>query len=350
LLPRASDPIQRGWPAGNWREEKFSIRFLVDQELSVRAQPRSNVMRTPIGYAAGLAAMLLFSSFSGIGQSGPKNLPSGPPSKSLADIVEAVSNSVVRVTAIFTAQVAGQNSPPQTKSCTSGGTGFVIDQGGHIVTAGHVVDPRFGQACIEKSLAQGQVLLPGSVQLVAIQVSAPPFNLEDDGRGNQFYNINIVHHAQLLHEDGLLDVALLLADPNLLLVPGVLVGGKALVPPRSVPEFQGEAPRPGDPISVSGFPAVTGFEAGIPGLTTNTGIISNAFFKDELGRTVYLADLHANHGDSGGPVFNNSTGRIIGFVDRYYPTTNGENSGLTVIIPIRQILKSFGNIGQFAAR
>ena len=59
-----------------------------------------------------------------------------------------------------------------------------------------------------------------------------------------------------------------------------------------------------------------------------------------LGRWVYLADLHANHGDGGGPVFNNETGEVIGFVDAYYPAMNGENSGLTVVIPIRQILKT----------
>jgi S1-C subfamily serine protease len=75
-------------------------------------------------------------------------------------------------------------------------------------------------------------------------------------------------------------------------------------------------------------------------LVTNWGIVSSTSFKDERGRWVYLIDLHSNHGDSGGPVFNNQTGEIIGFIDGYYPATNGENSGVTVVIPIRQILRS----------
>jgi S1-C subfamily serine protease len=100
------------------------------------------------------------------------------------------------------------------------------------------------------------------------------------------------------------------------------------------------SPRAGDLISVSGFPSVNGFAAGIPSLVTNGGIVSSNSFKDERGRWVYLADLHSNHGDSGGPVFNDQTGEVIGFVDGYYPATNGENSGLTVVIPINQILRS----------
>jgi S1-C subfamily serine protease len=143
-----------------------------------------------------------------------------------------------------------------------------------------------------------------------------------------------------LKEDRRLDVAFLISDGNLMFVPAVQIGRKSVVPPRAVPQFQETPPRPGDAISVSGFPAVSGFEAGIPGLTTNTGIVSNAFFMDERGRSVYLADLHSNHGDSGGPVFDNTTGRILGFVEGYYSATNGENSGLTLVIPIRQILRS----------
>ena len=53
----------------------------------------------------------------------------------------------------------------------------------------------------------------------------------------------------------------------------------------------------------------------------------------------YLGDMHTNHGDSGGPVFQNGDGQIIGFVDAYAIATEGGNSGLTAIVPIRSVLQ-----------
>jgi S1-C subfamily serine protease len=76
----------------------------------------------------------------------------------------------------------------------------------------------------------------------------------------------------------------------------------------------------------------------IPGPTTNSGTVSNPFFIDELGRSVILLDLRANHGDSGGPAFNSQDGRIIGFVDEGYAASDGQYSGLMSIVPIREIL------------
>ena len=52
----------------------------------------------------------------------------------------------------------------------------------------------------------------------------------------------------------------------------------------------------------------------------------------------YLAGMQVNPGDSGGPVFNASDGRIVGFVDAYLGAVGGGNSGLTVVVPIRHVL------------
>ena len=194
----------------------------------------------------------------------------------------------------------------------------------------------FEQALAAKQLA----LVPGSFRAVGVVVSAPPLNIERDDHGNEFSNVNMMHRATVVKEDGQLDLALLASDHGLLTRPDIIINGKSPIPLRTVPVFQENAPRPGDAISVSGFPAVYGFAAGIPTLVISGGIVSSTSFKDERGRWVYLADLHSNHGDSGGPVFNDQTGEVIGFVDAYYPATNGENSGLTVVIPIRQILRS----------
>jgi S1-C subfamily serine protease len=72
-------------------------------------------------------------------------------------------------------------------------------------------------------------------------------------------------------------------------------------------------------------------------LTTNTGIVSTPVFKDALGREFYLADVGLNHGDSGAPVFMNTSGRIIGVVDASVSAGNGI-PGRIEIIPIRKIL------------
>jgi S1-C subfamily serine protease len=302
---------------------------------------RSLYMKT-MGHAAAasLAAVMIASIFSAFGQSGPKIASPSTP-RPLADVVDQVDRSVVRVVARFTGQARTQDGTVQTVGWTGAGTGFILDAQARVVTAGHIVNLEMNRAAFEKALATQQLVpVPDSFRPVDVIVSAPPLNIEQDQHGNEFSNVNAMHRAGVVKEDSQLDIALLASDPGLLTRPDFIIDGRSLTPLRTVPIFQGNAPRPGDSISVSGFPAVSGFAAGIPSLVTNGGIVSSTSFRDERGRWVYLADLHANHGDSGGPVFNNETGEVIGFVDAYYPATNGENSGLTVVIPIRQILRS----------
>lgn len=69
----------------------------------------------------------------------------------------------------------------------------------------------------------------------------------------------------------------------------------------------------------------------------------------------YLGDLRANHGNSGGPVYSISTGKVIGICDAFVgapvettvilPVGLSYNSGLAVIIPIKyaiDLLKKHG--------
>jgi S1-C subfamily serine protease len=300
-------------------------------------------MKTP-GHAAAaaLAAVMLASSFSAMGQSGPKTAPSlSPGPRPLADVVDQVDRSVVRVVARFTAQVRTPEGIIQAGSWTSAGTGFILDAHARIVTAGHIVNLEINRASFEQAIAAKQLtLVPDSFRAVDVAVSPPPLNIERDDHGNEFSNVNMMHPATVLKEDSQLDLAQLASDQGLLTRPDIILSGKSPIPLRTVPVFQEIAPRPGDAISVSGFPAVSGFAAGIPSLVLSGGFVSSTSFRDERGRWVYLADLHSNNGDSGGPVFNDQTGEVIGFVDAYYPASNGENSGLTVVIPINQILRS----------
>jgi S1-C subfamily serine protease len=282
----------------------------------------------------------LLTSLLAFGQRGANQTVQPPTVPALADIVAKNSRSIVRVTATFTAQVHREGGPVQTVAPTSGGTGFIVDTAGHVATARHVVDLAINQTLLVNSLPAGVTLVPGSFQAVSIGITVPAENTKSDQWGNLIYNVNQSFSATTFRQNALFDIAILAGSKNLLEpMTGTIVNGKPLIQSRTMPTFQeGDAPRSGDAISVSGYPAVIGFQEGIPGLTTNTGIISNPFFVDRQGRSLYLADLHSNHGDSGGPVFSNTDGHILGFADAYYPAMNGENSGLTAIVPIGQIL------------
>jgi hypothetical protein len=66
-------------------------------------------------------------------------------------------------------------------------------------------------------------------------------------------------------------------------------------------------------------------------------------FRGTNGRGFYLADVTANLGESGAPVFVTANGRIIGLVDAGLVDANvnlrnAPGAGLIEIIPIREIL------------
>jgi S1-C subfamily serine protease len=265
-----------------------------------------------------------------------------------ADVVQKINTSIVRVKATFSYEeqedpnltsalrrtpldLSGpvQECPNQTLTWTSAGTGFIIDSDGHIVTANHVISPRVNQQAAENALKKaGLILGPGSFQRVTITIVVQTPHTEQDAHGNEYYD----QEAKVFKQDERLDIAILTCRTN------SLKAFSDLIPPRSLPEFQKEAPHSGDSISVSGFPTAGGSDSGIPAMTTITGIVTNSIFKNALGKTFYLADVGVGHGDSGAPVFLNTSGRIIGLVDAHVSSTNGVNPGRIEIIPIPQIL------------
>ena len=258
---------------------------------------------------------------------------------SLPDNIERVSQAIVRVQATFEFKVDGSG---ETFKWMSSGTGFVVDHNVRIVTADHVVDSAMNESKLKELLAnQKKTETPGSFKLSELVASIQTNNHrpEDDpnGRGSTTYNNTVATPATVLRADATLDVAIL--QGSRLLLSGIPLGGPFGTLRLTIPEFQTASPRAGDAVSVTGFPAVQGLEMGIPGLTTNTGIISNTYFKtnQNANNSYFVADMHVNHGDSGGPVYNNSDGKVIGFMDAYLSATNGENSGLSLIVPIRDL-------------
>jgi S1-C subfamily serine protease len=255
--------------------------------------------------------------------------------------IHEISASVVRVTATFSYQeqedpnatsgfrkvpfdpsATAQGGPGQILSWTSSGTGFIVDSDGHIATANHVISPLLNQEAAEHALKKaGKILGPGSFQRATINVIVQGRQHEQ----NDYYYVD----AKVFKKSDRFDIAILTCRRNL------LRRFSDVIPPLSVPEFQKDAPRSGDLVSVSGFPTASGSDVGY--LTTNTGIVSTPVFKDALGRNFYLADVGLNRGDSGAPVFMNTSGRIIGVVDASVSAGNG-TPGRIEIIPIRQIL------------
>jgi hypothetical protein len=261
-----------------------------------------------------------------LGQNPPAAAPSSPPPES-AELIQRVSASIVRVTATFSYQeqedpkltsgfrespldpaATAQGGPEQTLTWTSAGTGFIIDSDGHIATANHIVSPLLNQQAAEKMLKkEGKILGPNSFQRATITVIVG----------------DSVHKAERVYrKNDRLDIAILTC------------GGST--PRLPVPEFEQKEPRPGEPVSVSGFPSTAGSDVG--NLTTSTGVVLDPVFKGTNGRGFYLAEVTANPGESGSPVFVTANGRIIGLVDANVNLPNAPGAGRIEIIPIREIL------------
>jgi V8-like Glu-specific endopeptidase len=272
---------------------------------------------------------------------------------SATEVAQRVDTSIVRVTATFSYQVqeapnpisgavAGVTSrapfvlsgpvhegPNEKFTWMSTGTGFIIDPDGHIVTADHVINPSKNKQEAENALRKmGRTLLPGSFQRVAITVLVEVPRLGEDIHGSGFYD----QAAKVFKRDEQLDVAILACRRNL------LVKFSDTVLPRSLPEFQKEPARSGDVVSVSGYPATSGSNAGMPTLTTTTGIVSNSIVEHAVPTALYLVDVSATPGDSGAPVVISASGRIIGLVAADIKSKHSENSGGIEVIPIRPIL------------
>ena len=264
-----------------------------------------------------------------------------PAQQTPKDVVAEVDTSIVRVDQAYSYQVEGELTP---RSLSNSGTGFIVDAQGHIATANHVVDAGLIQDGVEKQLKQkNQSLVPGSFQMLRLHILVYAPNTESDAHGNSMNNLSSFYDAQVFAQDKPLDIAILQCESNLLnMRPMFIINGESIVKPRTLPTFQKEPPLKGSTIAATGFPAVQGQEQTavlIPSLTTNTGTLANPVFVIQDRQFVYLADIHVNEGDSGGPVFNKSDGSIIGFVDAYLSAVEGGNSGLTIVVPIRHVLK-----------
>ncbi len=204
--------------------------------------------------------------------------------KSTADVVTAVMPSVVM---IQQRGMATDNGVPVVRDEL--GTGFIVDPSGLIVTNRHVIEGAFS---ISVDLSDGTHL---PAKLV--------------GMGTNF------------------DIAVLKID-----------AGRPLQPVKT---GDSDKLRVGDPIIAIGNPL--GFTR-----TVTKGIVS-AFNRD-IGMSAYddliQSDASVNHGNSGGPLFNEA-GEVIGINQAIHTQDGGGSIGISFAIPINQAKFVLHNIKQY---
>lgn len=96
--------------------------------------------------------------------------------------------------------------------------------------------------------------------------------------------------------------------------------------------------------------ATSGFPFGNFSLVTTSGVVASAWFIQQDQR-FYLADLVVNHGNSGGPVYRVSDGKVIGMARGFTQAAVEKlgtdqqskdfavNSGLSLVIPIEDVVR-----------
>jgi S1-C subfamily serine protease len=222
------------------------------------------------------------------------------------------------------------------------GTGFIVDQGGYVLTAGHVT--RGANEIIKTNqIADGRIVI----------------GLSQPSTATMRANFTFVG-CEVVEEDLRHDLALVRMNPNPFeggVSSGLVINGSEVPLLFDVATRSSDQLRDGTPIAVSGYPlselvlittsgalaSAWGFEIArvpIPG--------APAGFSIPDVRNSYLADISVNPGNSGGPAYRISDGAVIGVcvAFRNVPLkiangpvlVNGEplqyNSGLSVIVPI----------------
>lgn len=204
------------------------------------------------------------------------------------------------------------------------GTGFAISADGYIITANHVAT-----ALQEPSVPAGAKLLAG--------LAAPNF----EQGWMRIQATFMVFDCKVIASNEGDDLALLkISRPWDEIKAQNLVNGTAMITQATPCKFEFARPQEGESVAISGFPLAE------PSMITTTGVIANSWagrgFEDR-----YLADVTANPGNSGGPVYLAKSGKVIG-VCVAGKLTNvldakgndaklKHSAGLTYVVPSRAI-------------
>jgi S1-C subfamily serine protease len=226
----------------------------------------------------------------------------------LPDVIDRVRPSVVQIRRIV---------PGQLPSGQTIGTGFIVVDTEHVVTALHVVEA--------VNLSAGESV---HVALAAPNVDTPELKM----RANFSQ-----YEGKVVGTDKDQDLALIHVPQ--LNGPGFRVQfGPKLIEAKPVAAKLNTSPlREGVELAVSGYPLAE------PSLITNVGILASTFtLNNNPAQMCYLGDFTANPGNSGGPVYTTRDGSVIGVcvAGKLAPIIGGvgaQTTGLTVIVPAAQV-------------
>ena len=234
------------------------------------------------------------------------------------------------------------------------GTGFLVNSDGFVVTARHVVQ------CGHRLAEQIEAAQAGMLVGLAMPNT-------ENMRGN-FTGVGF----HLVDEDARHDLALLKLEANPFrgeVRSGFVTNGEEMPFLLGTATLDSSRPRDGDAVGVSGYPLDQ------PVLVTNAGWMATSWSFEiaeapvpgapQLLPTPYiadtfLADLEANPGNSGGPVYLIESASVIGVCVGSMPSPVWDqdgnpartdtqelfySSGLTVVVPVRYVIDLLSKYG-----
>jgi S1-C subfamily serine protease len=189
------------------------------------------------------------------------------------------------------------------------GSGVWISEDGYVATCFHVVN------------------VPSSTKIQVLSAVDPLFDLANDEvvTGNwEIYDANIVT------TDTTNDISILKVSKNPFKAPAhvfMKIGDNALQAHYEKAELEVKLPAPGEEILIGGYPL------GLPYLVFQEGTVSSVAAFGPFANTIkILLSAVANHGNSGGPVFNDR-GNVIGLLEGELPGQERERTGLEYVVP-----------------
>ncbi len=188
---------------------------------------------------------------------------------------------------------------------TSLGSGFWINEDGYVATCLHVL------------------LLDSPI---TIQVQSAVDSLIDLERNNNIDSNWESYAANLVAQDPVHDIAILKVAVNPFKTPRgvpIRIGNTALSAHYEKADLEVSLPLPGERTLIGGYPL------GYPYLVFQEGTVASIAVPGSTPKI--LLSAVANHGNSGGPVFND-TGKVIGLLEGELAPA-GERTGIEYVVP-----------------
>jgi S1-C subfamily serine protease len=210
--------------------------------------------------------------------------------------------------------------PPAAAGAGSLGSGFWVSEQGLIATCWHVVKAN-----------------PDA----KIQIRSTVDTFFDTSLNNNVFANWEVFAASVVARDELNDLAVLKVEDSPFgrkRPTPIVINGKSLSAHYAISVISEDLPLPGQPVLIAGYPL------GQPYRVVQEGnVASIAHSLPTWGRTLkILVSAIANHGNSGGPVFD-AQGRVVGLLEGELRVTDQDRTGLEIVIPsflLKRLLES----------